>query len=73
MAFEATKNEKPKAACRVIIVGCGLAGLATAIGIRMAGLQVLALEQAPELREVAVVCLGKYQLANTEQIDWSWY
>ena len=41
-----------KSTFRIIIVGCGLAGLAAAIGIRRAGFQVLILEQAAEVKEV---------------------
>ena len=41
-----------KSSFRVIIVGCGLGGLAASIGIRKAGFQVLILEQAAEVKEV---------------------
>jgi salicylate hydroxylase len=36
----------------VVIVGCGLGGLACAIGCRHAGLEVTVLEQSAELAEV---------------------
>ena len=36
----------------VIVVGCGLGGLATAIGCRHEGLEVTVLEQSAELAEV---------------------
>lgn len=38
--------------CHVLIVGCGLGGLASAIGIRKAGHEVTVLERAAELQEV---------------------
>ena len=41
-----------KSTFRVIIVGCGLGGLAASVGIRKAGFQVLILEQAAEVKEV---------------------
>lgn len=40
--------------CSVAVVGCGLGGLATAIGIRRAGHSVTVFEQAKALSEVAV-------------------
>lgn len=58
MAADEADGETYKSSCRVIIVGGGLAGLATAIGIKKAGLQVLMLEQAAELREVIVTYLS---------------
>ena len=73
MAVEATDSETAKSSCRVIIVGGGLAGLATAIGVKKAGFQVLVLEQAAELREVIVdMSLEKCQSADIEPVDWSW-
>ena len=41
-----------KPSCNVLIVGAGLAGLATAIAIRRTGHQVTVLERMPELHEV---------------------
>ena len=73
MAVGATDSETMKSSCRVIVVGGGLAGLATAIGVKKAGFQVLVLEQAAELREVIVdMRLEQCQSANIEPVDWSW-
>lgn len=36
-----------------LIIGCGLGGLATAIGVRRAGHRVTILEKAAELHEVS--------------------
>ena len=38
---------------RFLIIGCGLGGLATAIGVRRAGHLVTVLEKAAELHEVS--------------------
>ena len=64
MARMATYNPSSKESCRVIIVGAGLAGLATSIGLRKAGLQVLVLEQAAELQEVNFHIINKLYSAN---------
>ena len=73
MAVEAPESETTKSSCRVIVVGGGLAGLATAIGVKKAGFQVLVLEQAAELREVIIdMRLEQCQSANIEPVDWSW-
>ena len=41
-----------KSTYHVLIIGCGLGGLAAAIGIRRAGHDVTILEKAAELQEV---------------------
>ena len=41
--------------CNVAIVGCGMGGLAAAIGIARAGHSVTIYEQAKALREVAIL------------------
>jgi hypothetical protein len=49
-------NEQPARPCqlklRIVVVGAGLAGLATAIALSRRGHSVMVLEQAPELGEV---------------------
>lgn len=67
MAVGASQNRSFKEGCQVIVVGAGLAGLGTAIGIRRAGLQVLVLEQAAEIREVHANLLEPYNTANYAQ------
>lgn len=42
----------PTPVCTVAIVGCGVSGLAAAIGITKAGHKVTIFEQAPALSEV---------------------
>jgi hypothetical protein len=37
---------------RVLIIGAGIGGLTTAIGIDRSGIEAVVLEQAPELREI---------------------
>src|SRR4051812_49609153 len=37
---------------RALVIGAGIAGLATAIALRRAGRDVLVLERAPQLREI---------------------
>jgi len=41
-----------KSTCRILIVGCGIGGLAAAIGIRKAGFSVLILEKASKAGEI---------------------
>jgi salicylate hydroxylase len=45
---------------QVIVVGAGMAGLATAISLRKIGCKVTVLEQAPEFGEVRVVKYSDY-------------
>jgi 2-polyprenyl-6-methoxyphenol hydroxylase-like FAD-dependent oxidoreductase len=40
------------ACSRVLIIGAGIGGLTTAIGIDRSGIEAVVLEQAPELREI---------------------
>ena len=51
MGSESTASNNWKAESRIVIVGGGLAGFATAIGARKAGFQVFVLEVAPQLFE----------------------
>ena len=74
MAADEADGETYKPSCRVIIiVGGGLAGQATAIGIKKAGLQVLMLEQATELREVIMtyLSLNSETVNMSDQLRWS--
>lgn len=43
--------------CTVAVVGCGISGLAAAIGISRAGHKVIIFEQATALNEVCRRCL----------------
>lgn len=52
MGPTSTASNDWKGKSRIVIVGGGLAGFATAIGARKAGFQVLVLEAAPQLFEV---------------------
>lgn len=38
--------------CRILIVGCGIGGLATAIGLRNAGHEILMFERMTEFLDV---------------------
>lgn len=61
---------------KVIVVGAGLGGLATAIALARKGHVVTVLEQAPALGEVGFFSLC-FKLSgiksNTISIGWSWY
>ena len=43
-------HTKPR--CRILIIGGGLAGLATAIAVMLAGHEAIIFERMPELKEV---------------------
>lgn len=60
---------------RVIIIGAGICGLATAIGLAKAGFEVTVLERSPELREVGAPPLrSSFWLAGLlMSIDRSWH
>lgn len=61
---------------KVIVVGAGLGGLATAIALARKGHIVTVLEQAPALGEVGNLCLF-FELSRIKSnkmfIGWSWY
>ena len=54
LGWKQSKGENAK--LRVIIVGAGLAGLATAISCAINGHEVVVLESAKELAEVPTTC-----------------
>ena len=45
------KDNNTKLQCRILIIGGGLAGLATAIAVTLAGHEALIFERMPELKE----------------------
>ena len=56
--------------CHIVIVGCGLGGLAAAIALRRQGRDVTMLEQAAQLREVRACCfisLHKVRMGDTKR------
>ena len=58
MVEEGGEQAKPR--CCILIIGGGLAGLATAIALRLANHEAIVFERAPELKEVGDV-LGVLQ------------
>ena len=52
MAQPPGKLESSATLCHIIIIGGGLAGLATALGLRKLGHAITVLERAPEFSKV---------------------
>lgn len=48
-----TRVKESASRLRILIVGCGLGGLVTAIACKRSGHEVTILEQSPELREAS--------------------
>ncbi|RFU32274.1 hypothetical protein B7463_g4063, partial [Scytalidium lignicola] len=62
-----TRSEETK--LKIVVVGAGLGGLATAVSCRLAGHSVLVLESAPKMGEIGA---GLQTLANSSRVLVSW-
>ena len=55
--------------CHIVIVGCGLGGLAAAIALKRQGNDVTMLEQAARLSEVKRISHPLFKLLSFSSID----